>query len=589
MKKYKYLSISIILILFVLFCVYQQIKTPSYDVIKINSANEIVLSNNNNPIKLLNGYETITRENIDTFNTIDEATKWGFIYLTEKYVNDILLDKNVEYSHKSNDDEIYLRNESYTDIMKKSGYLFKDKKPVNTEAYNKRLEQIKKAQYKIYNTKSNKYHELNCEYGHLARNYVLLAKSQLPKGASACKYCGIKNHNKQIKTKNAHCPNLIYEDAYIKVILNDYTTHLKPNRYGNTVTCNELIKLINSAKTSIDIAIYGYDKVPKVETAIKNAISRGVKIRLVHDVDANNNNIYEHTKYFADLIKNTSCDKSVSNSKYSNAIMHNKFYIFDKKIVMTGSANLSFTDMSDFNSNSVIIIKSEKVADIYTQEFNQMYNSKFHNLKSRVPNKENITLGNSNLSIYFSPTDKTIQNQLIPLINNSKKYIYIPAFIISNKNLSLALVNAKKRGVNVKIIVDATNAKNNYSQHKNLRMSKIPIKTENYAGKLHSKAIIIDDLYTVIGSMNFSNSGENKNDENVVIVKNSKLTKLYKEYFNYLWSKINDYWLTHDVSSESIHSIGSCADGIDNDYDGKTDLQDEGCKFYSSKSKRNRP
>ena len=32
----------------------------------------------------------------------------------------------------------------------------------------------------------------------------------------------------------------------------------------------------------------------------------------------------------------------------------------------------------------------------------------------------------------------------------------------------------------------------------------IAIKTENYAGKMHSKSMIVDDKYTIIGSMNFS-------------------------------------------------------------------------------------
>ena len=46
-----------------------------------------------------------------------------------------------------------------------------------------------------------------------------------------------------------------------------------------------------------------------------------------------------------------------------------------------------------------------------------------------------------------------------------------------------------------------------------MRNAKIPVKVENYAGKVHSKSIIIDDKYIVAGSMNFSNSGENRNDE----------------------------------------------------------------------------
>ena len=106
----------------------------------------------------------------------------------------------------------------------------------------------------------------------------------------------------------------------------------------------------------------------------------------------------------------------------------------------------------------------------------------------------------------------------------------------------------------------------------------MPVKTENYAGKLHSKSIIIDDKYTIIGSMNFSKSGQYKNDENVVILESKQIAVFYKNFFNYLWHRINKYWLTHDVSAESIYSIGSCSDGIDNDYDGKTDTEDEGCR-----------
>ena len=78
--------------------------------------------------------------------------------------------------------------------------------------------------------------------------------------------------------------------------------------------------------------------------------------------------------------------------------------------------------------------------------------------------------------------------------------------------------------------------------------------------------------------MNLSKSGNYQNDENILIINNSALTKFYKNFFIYLWNKIPDYWLSHDVSAESLYSIGSCSDGIDNDYDGKTDAEDEGCK-----------
>ena len=70
--------------------------------------------------------------------------------------------------------------------------------------------------------------------------------------------------------------------------------------------------------------------------------------------------------------------------------MHNKFYIFDNKIVITGSANLSHTDMSGYNSNAIIVIKSAEVAKIYTEEFNQMYEGKFHSNKILTENNSMI-------------------------------------------------------------------------------------------------------------------------------------------------------------------------------------------------------
>ena len=79
--------------------------------------------------------------------------------------------------------------------------------------------------------------------------------------------------------------------------------------------------------------------------------------------------------------------------------------------------------------------------------------------------------------------------------------------------------------------------------------------------------------------MNLSKSGELKNDENIIIVENPNIAKFYKKFFIYLWSKIPDYWLKHDPPAESIYSIGSCSDGIDNDYDGLTDNADSGCKM----------
>ena len=94
---------------------------------------------------------------------------------------------------------------------------------------------------------------------------------------------------------------------------------------------------------------------------------------------------------------------------------------------------------------------------------------------------------------------------------------------------------------------------------------------------MHSKIIIIDKKYVITGSTNFSNSGENKNDENMIIIENQKIAKFYADFFEYLWSKIPDKYLKFNPPAESKYSVGSCTDGVDNDFDDKIDTKDEGC------------
>ena len=181
--------------------------------------------------------------------------------------------------------------------------------------------------------------------------------------------------------------------------MSDLTVNTIPSRNCSDNICKEILKNINSAQKTIDMTIYGYSRVPQIEHAIQSAIKRGVKIRLIYDINSNNKNIYPNTNILTDMIESNTSDGISEDAQY---IMHNKFYIFDNKTLITGSANLSNTDMSGFNSNSIVVINSEKLAQIYKQEFEQMYSGKFHSEKVSTP-KDEISIGDSNVKTYFSP------------------------------------------------------------------------------------------------------------------------------------------------------------------------------------------
>lgn len=577
-------SVTLLICMFFAFLLYQVQKTSDFQVLEIISPTQIVIDLNKNSIQ--DDDETISFNNVQSFSAkpskeqselakklkISEEDALGLGFLAQNFAKETLEGKKVQL--KKN--KIIVDNKNYEDLIVNKGLALKKGEPTSA-LFSPNVEKVQKLNLVIFNNKSHKYHKLGCKYGLIAHNSQIIPSMQLPKDAKACKFCFDKKQSAKSKEQKTYnffedvipdikSPSTIFETCNIKIFLTDFTRVLKPSNNCDTAVCKALVQEINSAQSTIDFAIYGYTKVPKVQQALEKALKRDVKVRFVYDLDKNKTNIYPDTDYLAGIFTHNRAD-------YTNAIMHDKFFIFDGKKVLTGSANISNTDMSGFNSNAIMLIKSEKIANIYTQEFEQMYCGKFHNRKLKINDKKD-----GDFSIYFSPKDLAITNDIIPLVNGAQKYIYIPAFLITHKELTQSLINASGRGVAVKIILDATNTHSPSSKLKMLRENGIQVKTEIFAGKLHSKSIIIDDLYSIIGSTNFSKSGEGANDENLIIIKNREIAIFYKTFFQYLWKRIPDKWLKLNARAESPDSIGSCSDGIDNDFDGKIDKADDSCK-----------
>lgn len=553
-------------------CLTIQHQNSSYSLLKILSADTFVIDFNHNDS--LDKNETYKLDNLEiSTNPEDNLSEQEIFILNElakNFAREFFFNKKIKLDKKG---DIWAGNNEYRKAFYNAGFNYKQ----NPKEYKKLIEDARTNKYYIINLHNLKYHKVGCKHALNTENYQLVNSNDLPKKAKPCLACNSSlepskdKNNKKITT---------FTTNGIKLFFSDHTTQLKPSKNCSSSICKELVSNINNTKNTLDIAIYGYTFVPEIETALINAIKRGVKIRLVYDLDANGNTTYNDSLRLAKLVSQSNNDYSSegNNKKYSNEIMHNKFYIFDGARVITGSANLSPNDMSGFNSNTTVTIKSEQIAKLYTKEFEQMLNSNFHNKKISHTNTQKFEINETPVEVYFSPQDRITKNHIIPLIKSAKQYIYLPAFLITDKWLADELITAKVRGVEIKVILDASQAHSQYSKIKQLRESGIPVKVENYAGKLHTKSIIIDDKISIIGSMNFSKSGQNINDENVLIIKNNGLTKEYRQYFEYLWNRIDNKWLTRIPRAESIDSIGSCTDGIDNNYDKMIDSSDEGCK-----------
>lgn len=596
-------SVFILFIFLALFLSYVLVYTKQPQILEMVTPTVLQVDLNGNNV--IDDGEVLCLQNIETFtsnlrnNSEDLAKQVGISfpkslaigYLTDIFVNTNIVSKSAKvrlhnsFGANCRHADIYIDGQNYANILVKEGFAINSGNPVNPEAFERLIKTADKMKLVIMNHKSHKYHTLNCKYGLIASDTIILPEKEIPKDAKPCKFCHVEKHLTKGEKANYNTipinipppPNSITDGSF-KLILTDFTTILIPDRACSHLVCKEFVKNINNANSSIDMAIYGWANIDEITYAIKKAQNRGVKIRIVYDTQTKGGNYYPETEEFVGKFSQKRSDFIEGKPNLTNALMHNKFAIFDGKTVFTGSMNFSTTGLSGFNHNNVVVINSTKIAALYEKEFEQMLAGKFHSLKSKTVENKNIKIGENYVSVYFSPQDKGFFEALVPLINSAKTYIYVPNFLFTHPKLVEALKDAHRRGLNIKMITDATNIGTRHSAFKDLRHSGIPIKVENYAGKMHAKAMIIDDEYLVLGSTNFSNSAENRNDENMLIIKSPRLTKLYKDYFEYFWVKIPDKYLKYSPKAESKNSVGSCSDGIDNDFDGKIDLQDEDCR-----------
>ena len=578
MKK---LAIVYLTTIFITILFYALKNNDYHKVVRIVSATSFYVDKNDNMTADIN--ELVVLEDLEyKENNLSKTDALKLQYLGKKYAEKTLLNKQIKIKNNNGiKNIIYENGESYRNNIIQNGYIPDGN---NNEQVKLNINKAKSINLVALNKTTKKYHKLECPYVVDSSIFEIIDIKDLEKIAEPCKLC-IRQDREETQTKYPkdidEVYTTIYKDAFLEFYITDFTKQFYPSTKCLTTACKSLLKEINNAQNTIDFAIYGIDKQPIITNALINAQNRGVKVRWVYDTNKDGSTIYKDSVKLTKTLHNNRSDVQYNteiNTPQKDAIMHNKFFIFDSKKIWTGSANISHTDLSGFNANSVVLINSEEIAKIYKSEFEQMFNGKFHTTKhSTVKNK--TTLNNSKISVYFSPQDNIIEEYIIPLIENSQKYIYIPVFVVTHKTINSALLKAANRGIDVKLIVDATSATSRYSSVKYLRNSGIKIKVENRAGKMHMKSIIIDDKYTIIGSMNFTKSGEKYNDENVLIIENTEMTKAFKNKFIHFWNDIPEKWLYQNPAAESKNSINSCYDGVDNDFDGEIDRNDTGCIY----------
>ena len=283
-----------------------------------------------------------------------------------------------------------------------------------------------------------------------------------------------------------------------------------------TTNCGKVITdVIDNAKNSVHCAFYDLDLKDLIKAIGKKSYTADVKI------------IIDHGNYDGQ-IKGDGV-KVVKSKQY----MHNKFCIIDKNKIFTGSFNP--TDRgSNFNNNNLIIINSDYLVENYEDEFDELWNGVYasgDNVKY-----EEIDTNIGIIENYFCPEDCNDGigglNKAIDLVKNAEKSVKVAIFSFTDEELGDELVKADIKGLDVEVLVERKQRNVQKSQYTRLKDFGVDIKVDGNKYNMHHKFIIIDDKIVITGSPNFSYSGFNRNDENMLIFYNKELGLGFVREFN---------------------------------------------------------
>jgi phosphatidylserine/phosphatidylglycerophosphate/cardiolipin synthase-like enzyme len=149
-----------------------------------------------------------------------------------------------------------------------------------------------------------------------------------------------------------------------------------------------------------------------------------------------------------------------------------------------------------------------------------------------------LTLNNAPTQVYFSPHGGCTE-AIIAKIDNARSEILIQAYSFTSAPIAKALVQAHKRGVKVEAILDKSQRTEKYTSATFLANSGIPTFIDARHAIAHNKVMIIDGETVITGSFNFTKAAEEKNAENLLIIKSRELASIYI-----------DNWKRHKEHSE---------------------------------------
>jgi competence ComEA-like helix-hairpin-helix protein len=157
--------------------------------------------------------------------------------------------------------------------------------------------------------------------------------------------------------------------------------------------------------------------------------------------------------------------------------------------------------------------------------------------------------------VYFSLYDDP-EAVIIKNINAAEEFISVAMYTFTDIEISKAILEARDRGIDIKILLDRSQVKAKYSRSRYFVKNGIEVRISSNSYIMHNKFAVIDNEVVITGSYNWTASAGKRNDENLLVIDDNYIVERYQDQFNNLWDNKHSPERYQDLISEaSISSL----------------------------------
>lgn len=376
---------------------------------------------------------------------------------------------------------------------------------------------------------------------------------------------------------------------------------------------DSIAKAIDASKSTVETASFVLES-RKIADALERALKRGVKVRIVADKSQAE---YDHVRKFLGHLQRLGAQVRLlggphgEESDYPLAEkMHDKLFLFDRKVVETGSGNATKNAGINNFENANFLDDATDVA-AYGKAFDHMFDvaetaptypdavlptdqeMRDQALQPRGPRppaepafEPLPAAGRFEFNGVSFPKsairpNEPVQTEVVKAIDAAQKTLRIAMYELNMPAFWDALERAKKRGVKIEVVLDRSHVYTTGYEDDGITPRKpkqmvvdliksgydVLLLNGRLGGIMHNKFIVVDEGMVQFGSYNYTQQSEDDHFENVFFSKLPKRVKGYLRYFDYL----RDLAVEVDMEKldEVINRVDAWSEAAEREWDGR--------------------